>query len=194
MAVDLREVFRRGGRGLIDLLDYAVKSMQTDVVFVCLVDVYRLDPTVARALALGEVFCAPTAPLRLKGAEVVLPPRDGRLEGTLSPLRQALARQALATPTSEGEGQDEGDARPAIVVPPRLPKYLFDFVVTELEKSSDGILAKVSASYDSERSAEDNLPGSGMTPEQHLFVDQVWRKNARGRLISGGFRNVANVG
>ena len=102
---DINEVFTKGGKPLIDFLDYCVRSIQMDPVFLFLVREYRNGPTPAKAVALYEMFCAPNAPARIS-AQTVLPPYDVRL------------REAII-----------------LLTPSFLPaKYLFDSVVRELEK------------------------------------------------------------
>ena len=102
----MNATFDHGGKPLIDFLDYCVRSIQTDPLFLFLVREYRNGPTAAKARALFELFCARTAPGRISVARS-LPPYDLRLEKSLQP--------------------------PAPALP---PKYLFDFVAAELGKDS----------------------------------------------------------
>ena len=95
MAVELDDVFRRGGPDLVALLNYCVYSVQPEPLFAFLVREFHFDPTAIRAVTLHDVFCAPGAPARLR-APAVLEPRDLRLRRTIDALRAALVRPAPA--------------------------------------------------------------------------------------------------
>src|SRR5437762_12064592 len=75
--VDIDEVFSKGGRTLIDFLDYSVRSIQMDPVFIFLVREYHTGPTVAKAVALYDLFCAPDSQGRISCLNS-LPPKDMR--------------------------------------------------------------------------------------------------------------------
>ena len=75
MAVNVGEVFARGGKGLIDLLEFCVISVRMDPVFVFLAGEFRARPTAQGAVALYELFCARDAPARLSALRA-LPPYD----------------------------------------------------------------------------------------------------------------------
>jgi hypothetical protein len=183
MPVDVDEALRRGGRGLIDLLQFCVVSGQPEPLFVFLAREYRLRPTAAGALALYDVFCCPGAPARLK-ADATLPPRDLRLLAAVQALRQACdgARAAAAT---EAEGP---------VPLPTPAGHLFDAVVADLTAAPDGPLASVGRQFDPGRTPLENLPGGKMTPGQRAFVENVWRRTARPLLVAAGFWRVATLG
>ena len=49
MRTDINEVFSKGGKPLIEFLDYCVRSIQMDLVFMFLVREYHNGPTAAKA-------------------------------------------------------------------------------------------------------------------------------------------------
>jgi hypothetical protein len=182
MVADLDDVFQRGGRELIDLLQYSVCSVQPEPLFLCLVQDYRGQATVPRALALADVFCTAGQPACLR-APAVLPPRDLRLSRELAPLRQALAAFSAAPP--------EAEDRPALPLPAR---HLFDFVVAHLREQPDGPLQRIARGYDPALSPLENLPGGRMNEAQRFFVDRVWKPRLRPQLVAAGFCRVAAIG
>src|SRR5829696_3291893 len=88
MAIDLDHIFTHGGKALIDLLNYCVRSVQMDPVFAFLVEEYRLSPSQAKAVALYDMFAAPGAPARIS-AEDLLPPRELALQIIIENLRRS---------------------------------------------------------------------------------------------------------
>lgn len=180
MAIDIDDVFTRGGKELIDLLDYAVRSVRTDLLFIFLVHEYRQMPTTPKACALYDFFCAPLAPARVSAAEL-LPPVNPHLAVTMRPLQINLAAVTAA--------QAGGTAMP----PPFLPaKFLFDALDLHIRKRSPAIRS-VKRRYRPERSPVQNLPGGKMNVGQRFFVDRVWEPVLRPRLVSAGFRRVSSV-
>ena len=183
MAIDLDDLFRRGGKELLDLLDYCVRSVQMDPVFVFLVREYRCHPTALKALAIYDGFCAPDAPARLS-VRRALPPMDLRLQAALRPLKQWWEQRQAAPPSLP-------ETAPPLFLP---ATHLFDFVVRELETSADSSLRIVGEQYDPTRTPFENLPGGRMTAGQRHFVEYVWEPALRPRLAAAGFRQVATVG
>ena len=178
--VDLDEIFSRGGKGLIDLLDYAVRAVHPDLIFIFLVGEYRDHPTTPKAVALYEVFCAPQALARLSVVEA-LPPNQPQLEVALRPLRSNLS-QVQAARTG-----------PAVIRPLVLPpKYLFDAVALLLRKKSRA-LRQIKRAYRPRRTPFQNLPGGHMTARQRHFVDKIWEPNLRPWLVAAGFRRIACI-
>jgi hypothetical protein len=178
VAIDLTELFRSGGAGLIDFLDYCVYSRQLEPVFAFLVGEYRNHPTPSRALALYELFCTPAAPAKIK-ATPVLPPLDWRIHRAVEMIRQQIARSTST--------EDE------TFVPNIGPsQYLFDFIARHLE--NDGLLHAVSRQFDPGRTPLENLPGGKMTPGQRAFLEKVWKPSIRPRLIEVGFWRIADIG
>jgi hypothetical protein len=99
VACDLNAIFNRGGKRLIDFLDYSVRSAQMDALFVFLVGEYQRNPTNVRAVTLYDFFCAPGAPARVS-AEEFLPPRNLQLEMSLRRARvHWMQRQTFLPPT-----------------------------------------------------------------------------------------------
>ena len=179
MPVDLNRILERGGKGWIDLMDYAVRSMQMDLLFLALVRDYRNHPTVPKAVALYELFCTLQAPARIS-VEETLPPRNLQLQAAIRPYQSAQ----LPVP---------GTNIPGTPRPPVLPpKYLFDSVACRLEQLSPA-LRNIRRRYKPGRSPQANLPGGKMTASQRHFVDKVWEPMIRPRLVAAGFWRVGTV-
>jgi hypothetical protein len=113
MPVDVGAIFLRGGRDLINLLEYCVYSVQMDPLFLFLVNEYRLAPTTEKALALYELFCAADAPARISLLGE-LPPKDFRLPRALTPYFQTrqLLRERTAPANSPGTAQASEPTQP----------------------------------------------------------------------------------
>ena len=182
MSFDVSEVFDRGGRELIDVLEYCVLSMKFDVLFVFAAREYRKGPSVPAALALYDVFCAPTAPVPIT-IRSLLSPRDLRLPPILEPLREHVAR-------ARRDAEESGEPVPVLPGPAR---YLFDHLVDGLTADPEGSMARLGDEYDPRREPVENLPGGRMTAGQRAFVENVWRLRVRPWLVSAGFRRIANV-
>jgi hypothetical protein len=185
MAVDLESVFTRGGKDLLDLLQFSVCSMQLEPLFVVLAREYRQAATAARALALYDVFCSPAAPARIRAA-AVLEPFDLRLARAISALRRQV-EQSRQPPSAE-----EGNPTPRPI--PLPPPYLFAHVVEHLQQEEGGILQLIARDYDPAKSPVENLPGGRLSPGQRFFVDKVWHPRLRPALVAAGFWRVAAVG
>src|SRR4051812_20378528 len=160
MAIDVQETFERGGKELLQLLDYCVRSIQMDPLFLFLVRDFRLAPTLPKAVALYEIFCAPKSLGRIS-VEESLPPRDFRLQEALRPLRLNWTR-VEATRLF-----DEENRVPAILP----PRQLFDFVVSEVEKQSPA-MRRIERRYKPTQSSIENLTGGKMSEAQRHFVDK----------------------
>ena len=159
--IDIDSIFARGGKKLIDLLDYGVRSVQPDVLFVFLVQEYRQLPTTPKAVALHEIFCAPRAAARVSASEM-LHPFSLQIEVAMRPLISNLARV------------EEARAKAAAVPPLILPaKYLFDTLDLHLRKKSAS-LRGIKRHYRVRLSPVKNLPGGRMNASQRHFVDKVW--------------------
>lgn len=184
MSVDIDSVFRRGGRELVDLLEYLVLSFQMDPVFLFLVGEYRFQPTAYRAVALYDVFCAPRAEARLSAVDSI-PPRGIRLQQEIDSIRGA--RERNTEPRSEA-------LAPQLGPPMMAAKYLFDSVENELRtQTAVASMAAIAAGYDPELTAHQNLPSGRMTPGQRLFVERIWEPKLRPYLVAAGFRRIANI-
>ena len=201
MAVNVGEVFARGGKGLIDLLEFCVISVRMDPVFVFLAGEYRTHPTAPGAVALYEIFCARDAPARVSALRA-LPPYDLRLAAAVRPLAESLERtrdardaEAAVAEEAEGDGGGPGVVAPTGESPPPLfpARYIFDEVVRQLESGRRGQLREVGELYDPTLTPYENLPGRRMTPGQQAFVDRVWVPRVRPRLVAAGFRRVADI-
>jgi hypothetical protein len=177
----IHKMFRRGGKELIDLLDYCVRSIQMDPVFSFLAYEYRDFPTVPKAVALYEIFCAPQAPARIS-LDDLLPPRDLRLRAALQPLQLHWNRFQAAQ-------RDPAQPRPPVFLP---PKFLFDATLVELELRTANF-RKIRRRYNPQLSPIANLPGGKMSAGQRAFVEKVWEPRLRPWLAGAGFRRIATI-
>lgn len=177
------EACRSGGKELIKLLDYCVFSIEMDAVFLFLVQEYRFQPTGPRAIALYDLFCAPGAPARLSVTNV-LPPRDCLLPQVIQRIREP--RLVCSDP----------DADPPQFIPaPQVPrKYIFDGVAKAIACDTEGALSRVEANYNPELGPHGSLPQGGLGPSQRQFVEGVWRRGVRPRLVQVGFWKMATIG
>jgi hypothetical protein len=180
VAIDIDKIFSRGGKELIDLLDYGVRAFQPDLLFIFLTQEYRQHPTTPKAVALYDIFCTPQSPARLSAAEM-LPPINLQLEAALRPLKLNVAQWQTA----------QAAASPALplILP---PKFLFDGIVQHLRERSPG-LRRVKRCYRIKKTPLANLPGGKMTEGQRHFVEKIWEPNLRPRLVDAGFRRVASI-
>lgn len=183
MSVDIDIIFHRGGKRLLDLLDYCVRSVQLDPLFLFLIREYRQQPTTPRAIVLYDVFCAVDAPVRLTVREV-LPPQDLRLEAAVRPWRGnggCVQGAGVASVSTSGS---------VLLLP---PKYLFDGVEARVRAASPA-LRHIRRHYRLRRTPIENLPGGRMSAAQRRFLDQVWQPRLRPRLMAVGFRHVTTLG
>jgi hypothetical protein len=171
MAIDLEKVFTGGGKDLIDVLNYCIRSVQMDAVFVFLVEEYRLAPTAAMAVAVYDMFVGVEAPARIDGGEL-LPPRDLGLEQLIRKLRPGSEAISKAAPG----------------------KFIFDSLSKYVQTNRRGAIAKIKRRYNPKLGANENLPGGKMTAGQRRFVEQVWQSRMRPVLVRAGFRRIANIG
>lgn len=207
MPVDVNRIFDRGGRELIDLLEFCVLSVQMDPLFVFLVGEYRSAPTADKAQTLYELFCAVGAPARISPHHL-LPPKDFRLPQTLAPFfqtRQLLnaaaqktatepdeepAAEAEAEPAAPGDGEPRPQVQGLMLLPPR---YLFDSLRDELLTQQPSPITRLGKQFDPLLTPRENLPGGALTAAQKFFVNYVWTPRLRPQLVTSGFRRVANV-
>lgn len=181
MTVDVKGILMRGGRGQIDLLEFCVRSINTDALFFYCVDEYRLRPQAAAALAIFDMFCAAEAPARVT-AVTLLPPKDVRLARAVEPFR---------TPTVAVLASDDSAEEP--LPPPAFPpKYLFD-TVAEAIAAGGTLWQGLASTYDPEKDPCENLSGGEMTAPQRAFVDWIWTPIVRPTLVSAGFRKLASI-
>lgn len=188
MAIDIEEIFRSGGRELIDFLDYCVRSIQLEPVFVFLVKEYQTNPSMQRALALYDVFCEPRSIARIKIVSS-LPPKNLMLLRTINTIRnqQQELEQARAAALADPDNE-----------PPQvrytLPmKNLFDDVVRSIRAAETRPLEQIAAHYDPALTPAENLPGGGMNAAQRHFVDFIWEPQVRPFLVAAGFRRIGNI-
>jgi hypothetical protein len=181
MPIDLDDIFTRGGKPLIDVLNYCVRSVQMDPVFAFLVEEYRLSPTQTKAVALYDIFAAPGAPARINAADL-LPPRELALQIVIENLRRSQPGPASIP---------HGGTAPRLQAPPG--KHIFDALALHVRKNRRGAIARIKRRYNLKLTPTENLPGRRMTSGQRNFVDQVWQPRIRPALLTAGFRRIANI-
>lgn len=188
MAIGTNEIFERGGRDLIDLLEHCVLSVNMDALLLYLIREYRFQPRASGAIALHDLFCADGAPARISEITVI-PPKEMRLERTIAALRQPPQSPNSENPNgSESGDQDAG--RPPVGLPPR---YLFDPIANQLTSGPDTKVAQLEQCYDPDLTPVENLPGGALTAGQRAFVNNLWTPIVRPHLVSAGFWRVATV-
>ncbi len=197
MAMDINQVFLRGGKQLVELLEFSVISLQPDPLFAFLVGEYQLRPTAEGAVALYDVFCAPDTPARISPADV-LPPRNLRIQQDIEPLRIHLLQHERARSAMQGRQETEESQQdqlatedmeiPSISMP---GKYIFDTILVRVWQGQP--LRNLAHRYDPGLSPQENLPDGRMTASQKHFVDKIWEPQLRPYLASAGFRRIANI-
>ena len=90
------------------------------------------------------------------------------------------------SPSQDGVDEDIANA------PFLPPKFLFDGALSKVKADTNQVQS-IESQFDPAISAVDNLPGKTLSGVQIQYVEHVW-KPARNRLVSAGFRMVANVG
>lgn len=176
------EILSAGGERRVAFLQLCVMSVTMEPMFVFLAQAYRLRPTHVGALALYDVFCAPDAPARIRALHV-LPPRHLRLLSAIQVIRRQWAQM------QSEEVPDEGSSVP-ITVPHR---HLFDFVTEALLADPDGHYARLSRTFDPQRTPQQNLPGGKMSEAQRRFREKIWVPVARPRLVAAGFWQIGAI-
>lgn len=179
MSISLRETFDRGGRELVDLLEFLVIAYRMDPLFLFLAGEYRMLPSAAGAVALFDVFCTPGSPAVIS-ARTSIPPYDQRI-------RTAVERYRV--PTGGAPAQGNQGLQPLLLP----PKYLFDPVSETLEAEVGALLLQIEREYDAAKTPHENLPGGRMTAVQRAFVENHWQPRIRPYLVSSGFRRIANI-
>ena len=180
MPIDFDELVSSGGEALVDLLDYSVRAMVFDVLFVFLVREYQQQPTGPKAVALYDGFCAShaLAPLSVPDA---LRRHQWQLEAALRQIKSDFTRQEVAGMS--------GTPGASMILP---PKFLFDSLTTRLREDS-AAFRHVRDYYNPDLTPLQNLPGGRMTANQRNFVDKIWTPKLRPVLVRADFRRVASI-
>lgn len=219
MLANVSEIFERGGRDLINFLEYCVLSINKDIVFLYVVGEYRLRPTASGATSIHDMFCAANAPAKISVHDL-LAPKDVRLQ-------RAVVAYRPPPPAAYGSGQREAtehgsavDGSPMdsssidgsivdgawedasapekprtpiqrhVLLPPR---YLFDSVAQKLLSDQSQMISAVAQAYDPALTPHENLPGGRLQAGQRAFVDNVWLPIVRPHLVAAGFWRLATV-
>lgn len=174
--MEVLETLDRRCKATLDFLDFCVRSMQMDPLFLFLVEEYRANPTVPKAVSLFHTFCAPGAL-----AKVSVDPDEANIQAAMRPINVSWTRMQAALVFGPGNG--------APPVPP--PASLFDRVAASI--TGAGILTRLRRHYDPDRSPIENLPGHRMNRVQQHFTERLWQPIIRPHLVAAGFWRIAEV-
>lgn len=183
--------FDRGGRELIDLLEFSVLSVRTDILFLYCLGEYRRRPQAIGAVAIHDIFCRQHAPARIS-AEFLLPPKDVRIEHQVSRYRSQpiidSGKDDQAGSTNRLEIDDT-----LVPSPPVPPGYLFDSIATQLNSVPNGQVAETESTYDPSLEPYENLADQKLSIGARAFVNNIWLPIVRPQLVSAGFWRLATV-
>ena len=154
-------------------LDFCVRSGEMDPVFVCLAKDYRENPTICKAVALYDIFCAPASPAKVR-ADNFLPPKDMRIQNAMRPIKLNWTRLQAALVFGPSN----------TIVPLHPPESLFDALCTHLEKSEAVRNAK--RRYQAQQRRTRHAPRALSAFQQH-FVEKIWHPIIRPHLLAAGF-------
>ena len=170
--MELAETLDRRGRGTLDFLDYCVRSVQLEPLFVFLVQEYRSNPTIPKAVALFHTFCAPAAP-----AKIGVPTDDAQLQSAMRPITVSWTRMQAALVFGPGNA-----------APPMAPAAsLFDGLAETI--LCTGIFTKLKRRY---RTDLGNVPR--VNRAQRDFIEKIWQPIIRPHLVAAGFWRIDEVG
>jgi hypothetical protein len=165
--MEVLDTLDRRSAGMLDFLDYCVRSMQMDPLFVYLVQEYRANPTIPKAVAIFHTFCAPAAV-----AKVSVKTDDPHIQNAMRPITVSWTRMQAALVFGPGNG-----------VPPLAPPAsLFDRLTEDILQT--GILARLKHDY---------RPAAKMNRIQQHFVEKIWQPIIRPHLVAAGFWRIAEV-
>ena len=166
------ETLERRGRGTLDFLDYCVRSMQLDPLFVYLVQEYRSNPTIPKAVALFHTFCSPAAP-----AKISVDSEDAQMESAMRPITVSWTRMQAALVFGPG------NAAP----PMAPPASLFDELAERI--MCTGVFTKLKRRYRADLGCLRNV-----TRVQRHFTEKIWQPIIRPHLVAAGFWRVDEIG
>lgn len=151
-------------------LEFCVSTGEMEPVFVQLVDEYRAAPTISKAVALYDIFCAPCAPAKVK-ADACLPPHDMHIENAMRRIKLNWTRMQAAFvfgPTTQ-----------ICTRPPATS--LFDALARHIADSKD--MRRIKRQYvhwlSGRASRRDDF-------QQHFF-EKLWQPIIAPHLLAAGF-------
>jgi len=169
--MEVLETLDRRSKGTLDFLDYCVRAMQLDPLFLFLAQEYRINPTIPKAVALFHTFCAPVAP-----AKVSIEPDHDRMQHLMRPITVTWTRMQAALVFGPG------NAAPAMPPPPSL----FDAIVEKIMRA--GVIGKLKGAYQ----ARHDVSEENNRVQQH-FVEKIWRPIIRPHLVAAGFWRISEL-
>ena len=170
-----------GGAGRVAFMQYCVRSVTPEPLFLFVAGEYRFRPSHHSALAIYDVFCAVDSPARIRFPDA-LAPKELRLAATINELRSQVEPPA---------GLSEDEKSRLGQIPPRLD--LFGHLAGRVAGSREGPLAELARRYDPSLTPDQNLPGRRMNANQRFFRDKVWGPLIRPRLVSAGFWQLGSI-
>lgn len=169
--MEVLETLDRRSKGTLDFLDYCVRVMQLDPLFLFLAQEYRINPTIPKAVALFHTFCAPGAP-----AKVSIEPDQDRMQHVMRPITVSWTRMQAALVFGPGNA--------APPMPP--PSTLFDSIVDKIMRA--GVIGKLKRAYQ----ARYEPPDDTNRVHEH-FVEKIWRPIIRPHLVAAGFWRISEL-
>lgn len=169
----LRHPFDWQERDSADFLEFCVRSAEMDPVFVCLARDYRESPTICKAVALYDIFCAPASPAKVR-ADNFLPPKDMRIENAMRPIKLNWTRMQAALVFGP----------PATISLVEPPETLFDAICEHLEKSD--AVRNTQKRYEAQQKRKRGVT-SRLNAFQRHFVERIWHPIIRPHLVAAGF-------
>jgi len=169
--MEVIETLDRKSKGMLEFLDYCVRSMQSDPVIVLLVQEYRCNPTIPKAVAIFHTSCSPGAP-----AKVSIDAEDEHLQNAMRPITVSWTRMQAALVFGPGNG--------APPMPP--PSWLFDGLAQRILRT--GVIGKLKEQYQVARG-----PGEKINRVHQHFVEKIWQPIIRPHLVAAGFWRIAEV-
>jgi hypothetical protein len=154
-------------------LEFCVSTGEMEAVFLQLVEEYRAAPTIAKAVALFDIFCAPCAPAKVK-ADAALPPNDMRIEQAMRKIKLNWTRMQAAFVF--------GPTTNICTAPP--PRSLFDVLARDIAESEH--FQKIRGRYRAWLSGGRPYTSPLNQIQQH-FLERIWQPIIRPHLLAAGF-------
>jgi len=147
--------------------------------FIRLVEEYRCAPTVCKAVALYDIFCAPCAPAKVN-ANPCLPPLDARIQKAMRPIKLTWTR--LQAAFVFGPSSHVSSKAP--------PRSLFDSIAAYVVNSDT--LRILRRRYEACATREET-PASPLNGLQEHFLERVWIPIISPHLLAAGFSELPDL-
>lgn len=162
-----------------DFLEFCIRAGGMEPLFIRLVGEYREAPTICKAVALYDIFCAPCAPAKVN-ADPLLPPFDMRIQKAMRPIKLNWTRLQAAFVFG-----------PSTHICSKAPsRSLFDGIVDYLANSETVRDLK-------RRYREVVAEGEGrFAPIDHFqqhFLERIWNPIISPHLLAAGFSELPGL-